>query len=602
MAPGPERPIRRAAGLDRDDNRRVSLSILVVARWYPSHDLPGRGTFVADLVRALTATGTRVVVASFETTQFRAGSGDTGEAVRAVEAHWAAAIADPAAVASPTTWGAGVPVARLPVVRTWGSGPELHRVEQAERHAAVLQPFARALATRMPFDLIHAHTGLPDGVAAAAAADELGVPLLVTEHDSTLVGRLDADPGALAAYRRLLDGRRRVVAPSPSLASALNERLQPADPIGVIPNPVPMDVFRLGSDADRRADELLWVGARAVHKGTDRLIRAFALARAQRPDLRLRLIGASPDGDDRPWLRLADELGVADGVSIEPALDRAGVAGAMRRASLFVHPSPFETFGMVAAEALASGLPVAASPSGGVDAIVGSDGVAGQIAASLDAEDLAAAIAAALDRRGAFRPDALRARVGERYGASLVAAQTVAAYEELLGRDRPPAPAQAPSPDPRLDSGPKRAIAAVVALHRSGVSRVAALPEPARAGLTVVTNRAPARDLQDSVARVVIPVAPDGPTPALLGRLGRSIGRPAGGPPPDGGQAAAETQAIQSAAAVPAVDSWRVAADADDVEPIVRAVGAAVLAPGSIRWLADRNDELAAEPSEPRQA
>ena len=53
---------------------------------------------------------------------------------------------------------------------------------------------------------------------------------------------------------------------------------------------------------------------------------------------------------------------------------------------------------------------------------------------------------------------------------------------------------------------------------------------------------------------------------------------------------------------VPHADSWLVAADADDVEPIVRAVGAAVLAPGSIRWLADRNDELAAEPSEPRQA
>ena len=46
----------------------------------------------------------------------------------------------------------------------------------------------------------------------------------------------------------------------------------------------------------------------------------------------------------------------------------------MRRATPFVHPSPHETFGVVAAEALASGLPVAARPSGGVDEIVGRDG------------------------------------------------------------------------------------------------------------------------------------------------------------------------------------------------------------------------------------
>ena len=572
----------------------MSLSILVVARWYPSHDLPGRGTFVADLVRALTALGANVVVASFETTQFRAGPDHAAEGVRAVEARWAAAVADPAAVTRPTTWGAGVPVARLPIVRTWASGAELDRVEQAERHAAILLPFGRALATRMPIDVIHAHTGLPDGLAAVSLADELGVPLLVTEHDSTLVGGLDSDPQALAAYRTLLDGRRRVVAPSPSLAAALTERLRPAEPVGVIANPVPTDVFRLGPEADRRGNELLWVGARAVHKGTDRLIRAFALARARRPWLRLRLIGASPDGDDGPWQRLADELGVADAVSIEPALDRAGVAAAMRRAGLFVHPSPFETFGMVAAEALASGLPVVASPSGGVEAIVGADGTTGEIAASLEPADLGGAIVAALDRRSTFDPEALRTLVEERYGASRVARETLAAYEDLLGRDRQPRPeAAGPVPAPV-----RRGIAAVVALHRSGAVRVAALPEGARAGLTVVTNRAPASDLGTSVARVVTPAAVVAGSSSALGRLGRSLMRRVGESQPGGDRVTGEIAAIRSVAgASDASDpAWIVAADADDVERIVDAVGIAALAPGSIRWLADRSDELADEP------
>ncbi|HKG19115.1 MAG TPA: hypothetical protein VKB00_05200, partial [Candidatus Limnocylindrales bacterium] len=75
----------------------MSPSVLLVARWYPSHDQPGRGTFVADVVAALAAAGAECVVASFETTQFHPGSahGDgsdaSGSRLQAIEAGWAAA-------------------------------------------------------------------------------------------------------------------------------------------------------------------------------------------------------------------------------------------------------------------------------------------------------------------------------------------------------------------------------------------------------------------------------------------------------------------------------------------------------------------------------
>ena len=55
-----------------------SLRVLVVARWYPSHDQPGRGSFVADLVAALLALPERaleVVVASFEAMSSQGASG-----------------------------------------------------------------------------------------------------------------------------------------------------------------------------------------------------------------------------------------------------------------------------------------------------------------------------------------------------------------------------------------------------------------------------------------------------------------------------------------------------------------------------------------------
>ena len=59
------------------------------------------------------------------------------------------------------------------------------------------------------------------------------------------------------------------------------------------------------------------------------------------------------------WRPLARELKVADDVRFDDWLDRKSVADAMLRSAVFVHPSPSETFGVVAAEAMLTGLPVA---------------------------------------------------------------------------------------------------------------------------------------------------------------------------------------------------------------------------------------------------
>jgi glycosyltransferase involved in cell wall biosynthesis len=576
----------------------VSPSVLLVARWYPSHDQPGRGTFVADLVAALAAAGAECVVASFETTQFHPGSahGDgsdaSGSRLQAIEAGWAAAVRHAEALARPRSWGApSVPVARLPVVRTWGSGPEFDRVEQAARHAAVLVPFATSLSERAPIGVIHAHTGLPDGLAAASAADALGVPLLVTEHDSTLIGRLDADPEALAAYRTLLADGRRVVAVSRSLAEALSERLRPTEPIAVLPNPVPIDAFPVGDDGGRIPGELLWVGARATYKGTERLLRAFALVHREMPRSRLRMIGASPNGDDEPWLRLAAELGVAEAVTIEPPADRASVAAAMGRASAFIHPSPSETFGMVAAEALASGLPVAATASGGVDDIVGGDGRAGSIAASLEPEALAAAIRDVLARREEFDPSELRGRVDSRFGPAAIAARTLEMYRDLSGDGTAFEGGSRPELS-RLHAA--RGVAAIVALRRSGLARVASLPPAALANATVVTGPGTDPPALPGAGRVISARRSPPKRPRGLGGIARRLlpAQAAKAAPIDPLDGAVEAIGSVVGAGSEASDSaWLVAADGDDVEAIQRAGGGDSLAPGSLRWLADRDDE-----------
>ena len=127
----------------------------------------------------------------------------------------------------------------------------------------------------------------------------------------------------------------------------------------------------------------------------------FALVRGSRPDLRLRLVGSERATGDRARLEaMAEALGIAGAVDLAGWLDRAGVAAAMARAAVFVHPSPSETFGVAAAEAILTGLPVASRRSGGVPWIIELSGGFGRVAEADEPESFAPG-----DQRRARRVD-----------------------------------------------------------------------------------------------------------------------------------------------------------------------------------------------------
>jgi glycosyltransferase involved in cell wall biosynthesis len=599
------------------------LRVLQVARWYPAHDDPGRGTFVGDTAAALADRGLEVRVASFEVARVRGSPEQRASTQAAARSAWSAALDHPSAFNTPRAWGPGrIPVARLPALY---EADRRDARSMIEAHAALLIPFATALARRWPVDVIHAHTGLPDGVAAQRVAGRIGVPLLVTEHDSTIAGRL-ADPVVAAEYRALLTEGTRVVAVSHALRNRLAAALDlPAEVIPVIPNVVPVSDFPRPGSTKRDPNELLWVGTRARHKGTDLLLRAFAVARAERPDLHLRLIGRSPDDPgDEEWRRMAGSLGLEGAVQFDPPASRTQVGQALSRAAVFVHPSPFETFGMVAAEALACGLPVAATPSGGVDEILGQGDENGTLAAAFDPDSLARAIVDVLARHAAFDGERMREDIEHRFGPLAVTNRLLEAYSGLgagaASREGRPVASgtSATSTDPeRRDDLPPRIV---IALDRkSASSRLALLPSALAASLAVVTSVAtPQGEAGGLAVGILVEIDPDAEYRRRLADLGgegrgsrvrralRALRHPRGflarieltrirprlrKAVIRRGLAEAlskQTTEIPNAPSQPAV----VAVDADDVAAVgdLLAHGAR-LAPGGLRWLADRWDE-----------
>lgn len=187
-------------------------------------------------------------------------------------------------------------------------------------------------------------------------------------------------PALRRLERRLLDGARRIYATSRASRRSLAEAARlPEERIGVLPLPVDLAALEPEDDETwlRRLEEpvLAFVGrAWDPRKNVDLLLRALPLIHRRIPTATVRLIGEPPRG---PLPEGAEATGPV-----------AELAAHLRTASLFVLPSRQEGFGIVAAEALAAGVPVLSTPSGGPEELIEHSG-GGRILSGFGADELA---------------------------------------------------------------------------------------------------------------------------------------------------------------------------------------------------------------------
>jgi glycosyltransferase involved in cell wall biosynthesis len=148
------------------------------------------------------------------------------------------------------------------------------------------------------------------------------------------------------------------------------------------------------AEGSSTGERLLSVGAITPVKGHDVLVSALRTL----TDLRCTwsLVGASVDADHatRLWSTLWD-AGLDDRVTLAGALAGADLAAAYSGADLLVLPSRHETYGIVASEALARGIPVLATDVGGVREALGAAAGA-EVPGFLVPSDDPAALGAAL--------------------------------------------------------------------------------------------------------------------------------------------------------------------------------------------------------------
>lgn len=339
-----------------------------------------------------------------------------------------------------TTRPPGTPrFARLGGARVLRVGFRLRRPRQLySLPAAVLVP---ALARRA--DLIHVHLGedlaaLP--IAAFAARMAARRPLVVTLHCSLrhTVEVVDARTAILAGVGGWIEQRGVRLADSVIVLSDRVARLLvaggvEATRIHVIPPGIERRFFR-GPFEDPFPDvprpRLLYVGRLHRAKGVDTALEAFRRLRHTRAHLVI--VG---DGPERNVLEeAAREMGLAGRVRFTGFLTHDLVPAALSFADLLLVPSVYEELGRIVLEGMHAGLPVVATRTGGIPEVI-HDGVNGLLVPPRDAEALARAADAVLDRPAlAARLGAAARRDSERYDAGAMVDRVVAAYDDALGR------------------------------------------------------------------------------------------------------------------------------------------------------------------------
>ncbi len=273
-----------------------------------------------------------------------------------------------------------------------------HEVDQ-DNHPLLKQfPHSLTLTAKMVevarthhLQILHVHYAIPFAAAAIMAsqiAPELGLKVVTTLHgtDITLVGSSHSFKPVTAFSIERSDA---VTAVSRYLRDETYRQLEVHKEIEVVHNFVDPESHKFRGAScppDKGADRqvtLMHISNFRPLKRLGDVVRIFERVR-QRLNARLVLVGDGPEYGST--MELVGELGLSQWVRFVGVVE--DIASVLKGADLLLLPSETESFGLVALEAMASGVPVVATEVGGLPEVV-EHGVTGFLAPVGDVERMA---------------------------------------------------------------------------------------------------------------------------------------------------------------------------------------------------------------------
>lgn len=276
-------------------------------------------------------------------------------------------------------------------------------------------------------DIIHAHSSLWGGIAAAYISKKYNIPLIITEHSSLKKSRY-LKKSYMKEVINSYKSANALIAVSNHLKSELKQATGRED-IKVINNLVDLDKFTLGKKLSKedKPFKFFSCGFLDRDKGMDSLINAFH--RAFKNDDVLLSIGG--EGEERERLmNLIEDKKLSSRVKLLGALSREEVAEEMKNCHGFILASRHETFGVVYIEALASGKPIIATKNGGAEEIV--EEYNGLLAEIDDIDSIALAMETLKKNYDQYDKEQIREKCLDKYSREKICSEIIKCYEEIL--------------------------------------------------------------------------------------------------------------------------------------------------------------------------
>lgn len=370
------------------------MKILFLTPWYPDALQPNHGIFIRDQVLALAQAGHEVKVVCAKVNDQRFGL-----LSRTVETETTGPV-------------------EVVQVRAARSFPVFNQLN----FFLICLIESLSVVRRFQPDILHGNIGYPGAFWSWLVSRRTGIPYVLTEH-TLLHNNFRSSVHKLltisfmrkaaavitvsrfsASVIRRYTGREAMVIPN-IVDFSLFTGIHP------FPGPVPVRIGFLGSSFFRK-------------KGFDVLLQA--LEGMEGIELH---IGGQDRNEHDQFKEMAERAGIP--CVFHGTLVRGQIPPFMRALHFFVSASRFESFGLAIAEALACGLPVVSTDSGGPADFIGEQD--GLLVPLEDIPALRSAISSMKDQYARYDREGMRRRVLERFSSAAVSRQIGSVYTTFTG-------------------------------------------------------------------------------------------------------------------------------------------------------------------------
>ena len=301
----------------------------------------------------------------------------------------------------------------------------LPHIDAKLKKRAFRQIFKRYVKESGMPDIVHAHMNFC-GFLTSFLKEDYHLPFVITEH-WTMMNRA-VIPEWLRNISQIYYKADAIICVSQALADSLKRNFN-VDSI-VINNMV-SDQFFKSTKVDRRDNTFRFVACGAFranrNKGFDILVDAFAQAHFPE-NVSLSIIG---DGPDRAFIesKIADYR-LSDQIHLVGVKTPEEVNDLLCHSDCFVLSSRLETFAIVVIEAMAKGLPVIATRSGGPETFLRPEH--GILVQKENVGELAHAMQFMIDHHTDYRSEDIRTFCYDHFSQDVIADQIIGVYNKVL--------------------------------------------------------------------------------------------------------------------------------------------------------------------------